>query len=100
MDETLDVDIHAVTSALKRYLRKLPDPVIPFDLYDDFIKVSTKASHSKEVRIAELQKIVNKLPPANRETLRLIVNHLHLVNSLKDINKMGYKNLSVVLPQL
>lgn len=96
VDETLDVDIHAVTSALKRYLRKLPDPVIPFDLYDDFIKVSTKASHSKEVRIAELQKIVNKLPPANRETLRLIVNHLHLVNSLKDINKMGYKNLSVV----
>ena len=67
MDETLDVDIHAVTSALKRYLRKLPDPVIPFDLYDDFIKVSTKASHSKEVRIAELQKIVNKLPPANRD---------------------------------
>ena len=96
VEETLDVDIHAVTSALKRYLRKLPDPVIPFVLYEDFINVSTKASHSKEVRIAELQKIVGKLPPANRETLRLIVNHLHLVNSLQNVNKMGYKNLSVV----
>lgn len=26
----------------------------------------------------------------------MIVKHLELVNSMKDVNKMGYKNLSVV----
>jgi hypothetical protein len=40
-----DLDIHAVTSALKNYLRRLPVPLITFDLYDQFLEAGRK-SHS------------------------------------------------------
>ena len=29
-----DLDIHAITSSLKQYLRKLPNPLITYDVYD------------------------------------------------------------------
>lgn len=32
-----DLDIHAVTSALKQYFRRLPVPLISFDVYDQFL---------------------------------------------------------------
>ena len=96
LEETLNGDIHAVTSALKRYLRKLPEPIIPYVLYDEFIKVSANSNNTKEARISELINVINKLPNANKQTLKLIVQHLQLVNSMKEVNKMGYKNLSVV----
>lgn len=93
LNEAMDVDINAVTSALKRYFRKLPDPLIPFGLYDEFVRVSQTRP---EERIPQLQKLVGKLPPANRETLFVLCKHLSLVNSYKEVNRMGIKNLSVV----
>ena len=37
-----DLDIHAVTSCLKGYLRKLPVPLITFDVYDQFLEAGRK----------------------------------------------------------
>lgn len=33
-----DLDIHSVTSALKNYFRRLPIPLITFDVYDQFLE--------------------------------------------------------------
>ncbi|KAG7665188.1 RGA2 [[Candida] subhashii] len=89
-------DINSVTSALKRYLRKLPDPIISYDLYDAFIDIS-KMEADRSVKIEHLKKqVVEKLPQANRETLSLLCRHLRLVDSMKGMNKMNFKNLSVV----
>jgi hypothetical protein len=98
LDEILDGDINAVTSALKRYLRKLPDPLISYDLYDDFIKIySTNASSKTDKKLNELRsKVLNRLPPANKHTLYLLCNHLQRVDAYQSVNRMGYKNLSVV----
>ncbi|CAN3364836.1 rho-type GTPase-activating protein 1 [Diutina catenulata] len=98
LDETLDCDINAVTSALKRYLRKLPDPLIPFALYDDFVKVSSANAASKvDKRIDDLRaKVLSRLPAANMHVLYLLCKHLALVNRYASVNRMGYKNLSVV----
>lgn len=35
-----DLDIHAVTSTLKQYLRKLPTPLITFEVYDQLIEAT------------------------------------------------------------
>lgn len=98
LDETLDCDINAVTSALKRYLRKLPDPLIPFSLYDEFIKVLLNNAATKvDKRIEYLRaKVLDKLPPANLHVLYLLTKHLALVNLYQLVNRMGYKNLLVV----
>ncbi|EGW30753.1 uncharacterized protein SPAPADRAFT_62606 [Spathaspora passalidarum NRRL Y-27907] len=94
LEELMSGDINAVTSALKRYLRKLNDPIIPFGLYDEFIRVST--SNPRERRAQELKKVIYKLPRANRHTLWLLCNHLKLVSSMQNVNRMGFKNLAVV----
>lgn len=98
LNETIDVDINAVTSALKRYLRKLPDPLIPYNIYDDFIKVSSaNAPNKSDKRLLDLKnRVIAKLPPANKHILFLLCKHLSLVNSYQSVNRMGYKNLSVV----
>lgn len=96
--EALDVDINAVTSALKRYLRKLPEPVIPYNIYTDFIKVGQlKQTLTVDQQVHELKtKVINRLPPANKNTLEMLCHHLHLITQNQASNRMGTKNLSVV----
>ncbi|CAH2351901.1 hypothetical protein CLIB1423_05S00936 [[Candida] railenensis] len=97
LEETIGGDINAVTSALKRYLRKLPEPIIPYSLYDDFIKVSSSNAPNKiEKRMKDLRSVIQRLPIANRLALQAICQHLDLVNSYCSVNRMGFKNLSVV----
>lgn len=95
MNELLDGDIHAVTSALKRYLRKLPDPVIPRAHYDEFIRIA-HSQQNKESRLDSLASLIAKLPTANKSVLHILCQHLHKVAALQEINRMGVKNLSVV----
>lgn len=94
--ELLSGDINAVTSALKRYLRKIPDPLIPFALYSSFTKVGQSRSETSE-RCQELvSKVILRLPAANKHTLYLIGKHLDKVNYYSSVNRMNFKNLSVV----
>jgi hypothetical protein len=37
-----DLDIHAVTSAMKNYFRRLPVPLITFSVYDQFLEAGRK----------------------------------------------------------
>lgn len=98
LEDAIGGDVNAVTSALKRYLRKLPDPLLPYAYYDEFIKVALSISASKQdKRISELKlKVINKLPPTNKHVLFLICKHLDLINSYASVNRMNFKNLSVV----
>lgn len=94
--ELLSGDINAVTSALKRYLRKLPDPLIPFALYSSFTKVGQSKSDTTE-RCHELNvRVILRLPEANKHALYLIGKHLDKVNYYSSVNRMNFKNLSVV----
>lgn len=98
LEETLSGDINAVTSALKRYLRKLPDPLIPYAVYEEFIKVSSQNPPQGGIdkRITDLRAVIKKMPSANRYTLYMLCTHLALVSSFALANRMGFKNLSVV----
>ncbi|WPK26062.1 hypothetical protein PUMCH_003407 [Australozyma saopauloensis] len=94
--DLLSGDINAVTSALKRYLRKLPDPLIPYALYSSFTKVGQTKGDTAE-RCQELQtRVILRLPAANKHTLYLIGKHLDKVNYYSSVNRMNFKNLSVV----
>lgn len=95
--EVLDGDIHAVTSALKRYLRKLPEPLIPFSLYEDYVKICQNDNDTQSRCDELVSKVINKLPSANRHTLFLLSKHLDLVGYYNNVNRMTMKNLSVVL---
>lgn len=95
LNELLDCDINAITSTLKRYLRKIPNPLIPFEVYNEFIRLNSIAS--TETKTYEFRsQIINRIPTANRIVLYKLCKHLELVNSHSNINRMNYKNLSVV----
>lgn len=45
-----DTDVHTVASLLKLYLRELPEPVVPWTQYQDFLDcTSTWESNNREV---------------------------------------------------
>lgn len=96
VSDLLAGDINAVTSALKRYLRKLPDPLIPYALYPSYTKVGQHKGDTAE-RCQELQaRVILRLPAANKHALYLIGKHLDNVNYYSSVNRMNFKNLSVV----
>ena len=35
-------DVHVLSGTLKLYFRELPEPLIPFDSYDDFVNAISK----------------------------------------------------------
>jgi hypothetical protein len=88
------VDTHAVTGALKLYLRELPVPLVTFDAYDLFLIAA--GCRRQEERMETMKKALGRLPPAHYNTLRHLLRHLYKVQMMKTGNKMDAKNLSVV----
>ena len=41
-----DYDLTCIAGTLKKYLRQLPDPVIPEQYYNKFIEAASKFEHS------------------------------------------------------
>ena len=58
-------EIHDVAGVLKLYLRMLPEPLIPYDKYDAFIRVGTKDKTRNAAKTAELREQVSQLPTEN-----------------------------------
>lgn len=79
-----DLDIHAVTSTLKQYFRKLPTPLIAFDVYDQFLEAGSMQDMEK--RRGQLRLAVDRLPKTHRDCLEFLVEHLARVMSLENEN--------------
>ena len=68
-------DIHALTGAMKLYLRELPIPLITFVVYDLFLIAVRMGSTEESMQM--LQIALQRLPPPHYNTLRHIIRHLH-----------------------
>ncbi|XP_059373325.1 rho GTPase-activating protein 22-like isoform X1 [Carassius carassius] len=91
-----NTDIHTVASLLKLYLRELPEPVIPFNKYEDFLTCAQLLLKDDEVGLSELVNQVNTLPQANYNLLKYICKFLDEVQSHSNENKMSVQNLATV----
>lgn len=95
-DAVLDGDISGVTSALKQYLRHLPIPLVPFDVYEDFVEVSREITKSPDYATDMLRALINSLPQPYKECLSYVVQHLVKITQHADVNLMTARNLAVV----
>ncbi|NXL40810.1 RHG15 protein, partial [Glaucidium brasilianum] len=86
-------DIHVVTGALKLFFRELPEPLVPYELFDPFIDAVSEYPQEQVERVAEL---VQSLPPANYATLRYLLAHLCRVMEREDVNRMTRHNIGIV----
>lgn len=89
-----DLDVTAVTSVLKQYFRKLPTPLLTFDIYDRVLE-SAGIEDDRE-RCDHLRQTFNSLPPKHRDCLEFLVFHLERVAARHKENLMTPKNLAVV----
>lgn len=96
LDEILSGDIAGVTSALKQYLRHLPNPLITFEAYDDFVEASRQIHSNTDAAVEQVRSVINTLPQVYKECLSMVCLHLKNISSQSDINLMTTKNLAVV----
>ncbi|EMC96665.1 hypothetical protein BAUCODRAFT_485155 [Baudoinia panamericana UAMH 10762] len=89
-----DLDIHAVTSALKQYFRKLPTPLITYDAYDSLLEAGQMSDGEKQAY--HLRLAVADLPEHHRNCLEYLVQHLVRVMAHESDNLMTPLNLAVV----
>ncbi|XP_075716485.1 rho GTPase-activating protein 10 isoform X2 [Rhinoderma darwinii] len=87
-------EVKTITSALKLYLRSLPEPLMTYELHEQFINPAK--SGSPESRVNAVHFLVHKLPEKNQEMLHLLLKHLANVSSNAQKNLMTVANLGVV----
>ena len=108
-----DLDINAVTSCLKQYFRKLPTPLITYDVYDKLLDCVPPVPHSdrggpqvnpnhnldpeqREQRIQAMRQAIDSLPPSHRTCLEVLIFHLARVVEHEKSNLMTSLNVAVV----
>ncbi|KAL4641071.1 rho GTPase-activating protein 22 isoform X2 [Arapaima gigas] len=91
-----NTDVHTVASLLKLYLRELPEPVVPFDKYQDFLTCAQLLAKDEDTGTQELARQVKTLPQANFNLLKYICKFLDEVQSHSNENKMSVQNLATV----
>ncbi|XP_010211970.1 PREDICTED: rho GTPase-activating protein 44 [Tinamus guttatus] len=88
-------DPHAIAGALKSYLRELPEPLMTFELYDEWIQASNIQEQDK--RLQALWNACEKLPKANYNNIRYLIKFLARLTEYQDMNKMTPSNVAIVL---
>ncbi|KAJ7986806.1 hypothetical protein DPEC_G00332200 [Dallia pectoralis] len=91
-----NTDVHTVASLLKLYLRELPEPVVPFSKFDEFLSCTKLLCKDKESGMKELKRQVECLPQVNYNLLQYICRFLDEVQSYSGVNKMSVQNLATV----
>uniref|UniRef100_A0A2K6DFC1 Rho GTPase-activating protein 44 n=1 Tax=Macaca nemestrina TaxID=9545 RepID=A0A2K6DFC1_MACNE len=88
-------DPHAIAGALKSYLRELPEPLMTFELYDEWIQASNIQEQDKKLQA--LWNACEKLPKANHNNIRYLIKFLSKLSEYQDVNKMTPSNMAIVL---
>uniref|UniRef100_A0A8B9HXQ2 Rho GTPase-activating protein 29 n=1 Tax=Astyanax mexicanus TaxID=7994 RepID=A0A8B9HXQ2_ASTMX len=116
--ELSDLYPHDISNVLKLYLRQLPEPLILFRYYNDFIGLAKEcqsiiideaetsggspASDVPQVSVElnrvlfKIKDLLRQLPTTHYKTLQLLIRHLHRVTEKAEENKMTASNLGII----
>lgn len=110
-------NVHAITGALKKYVRELEHPLLTNKLYDEFLEATSEyiptnsafqilldrlykflffAERDESTRIEAMRALIHQLPSQNLEMLKTLIKHLNLVSQFSEQNLMNPYNLSIV----
>ncbi|KAK5871617.1 hypothetical protein PBY51_004486 [Eleginops maclovinus] len=92
-----DTDVHTVASLLKLYLRELPEPVVPWTQYQDFLDCTVLLDSSSSEGWDKLEKQIALLPRTNYNLLSYVCRFLFEVQQHASVNKMNVENLATVM---
>uniref|UniRef100_A0A673TKD5 Myosin IXB n=1 Tax=Suricata suricatta TaxID=37032 RepID=A0A673TKD5_SURSU len=86
--------IHAITGVLKQWLRELPEPLMTFAQYGDFLRAVELPG--KQEQLAAIYAVLEHLPEANHNSLERLIFHLVKVALLEDVNRMSPSALAII----
>lgn len=89
-----DFPIHAITGVLKQWLRELPEPLMTFAQYGDFLRAVELPE--KQEQLAAIYAVLDHLPEANHTSLERLIFHLVKVALLEDVNRMSPGALAII----
>ncbi|XP_072294895.1 unconventional myosin-IXb isoform X2 [Eucyclogobius newberryi] len=89
-----DYPIHTVTGLVKQWLRELPDPLMTFTHYNDFLHAVELPEKLEQLHT--IYKELEELPTANFNTLERLVFHLVRVCKEEAHNRMSPNSLAIV----
>ncbi|CAI5799092.1 GTPase-activating 45 isoform X2 [Podarcis lilfordi] len=110
---------HDISNVLKLYLRQLPEPIMPFRMYNSLMGLAKESVQGgaegrpgKSIAelvdrgpetekavvalVTKLRDLLKELPPENLSTLKYIVQHLRRIVEVEQENKMTPGNLGIV----
>ncbi|XP_032430623.1 rho GTPase-activating protein 21-like isoform X3 [Xiphophorus hellerii] len=87
-------DLNVISSLLKSFFRKLPEPLFTDDKYNSFIDANR--IEVADDRLKTMKKLIHDLPDYYYHTLKFLVSHLKMVADHSEKNKMEPRNLALV----
>ncbi|XP_026778193.3 rho GTPase-activating protein 15 isoform X1 [Pangasianodon hypophthalmus] len=87
-------DIHVITGALKLFFRELPEPLVPYGLFQDIVEAVKLSDYMDKVE--RMKSLVVSMPPPNHNTMRHMFQHLKRVMEHSDSNRMTTQNIGIV----
>uniref|UniRef100_A0A6P7FZ33 Unconventional myosin-IXb-like isoform X6 n=1 Tax=Diabrotica virgifera virgifera TaxID=50390 RepID=A0A6P7FZ33_DIAVI len=86
--------VHVLASVLKSFLREMPEPLLTFECYENFITAANLDVESD--RVTTLYDILKKLPPPNYDLMERLMFHLARVALHEETNRMSAASLAIV----
>ncbi|XP_069588982.1 rho GTPase-activating protein 15 [Ranitomeya imitator] len=94
LDDSQWEDIHVVTGALKMFFRELPDPLFPHSFFEQFVEAIKLPERDRQIKT--LRTLVKQLPPCNRDTMKVLFEHLRKIVDNASANLMSTQSLGIV----
>uniref|UniRef100_A0A8C5QBR4 Myosin IXB n=1 Tax=Leptobrachium leishanense TaxID=445787 RepID=A0A8C5QBR4_9ANUR len=86
--------IHTITGILKQWLRELPEPLMTFAQYGEFLRAVELPG--KQEQLCAIYKVIGQLPQANYNSLERLIFHLVKVALEENVNRMSPNSLAIV----
>ncbi|NWX52645.1 HMHA1 protein, partial [Steatornis caripensis] len=111
---------HDISNVLKLYLRQLPEPLMPFRMYNELMGLAKESLQGAEAKgksgkggpelvdkgadtdkvvvnlVLKLKELLKELPWENMATLQYLLEHLRRIVEVEQDNKMTSSNLGIV----
>ncbi|KAG5437844.1 hypothetical protein PCANB_000559 [Pneumocystis canis] len=87
-------DINIIAGALKLWLRELPEPLMTYKLYPQFIDLTYISNYHKKIVL--LKMLIQSLPFYNYFLIKRFIEHFEKIISYESLNQMHAHNLAII----
>ncbi|XP_075753638.1 unconventional myosin-IXa isoform X3 [Pelodiscus sinensis] len=89
-----DYNIHVIASVFKQWLRDLPNPLMTFELYEEFLRAMGLQERKETVR--GVYSVIDQLSRTHLSTLERLIFHLVRIALQEETNRMSANALAIV----